>query len=294
VEFNQALLASPSNPVNGETTNTLENLVNRLPFAGIASGSYTCTTSFDSRYNGLQTSLTQRLSRGLQFIGSYTWSRNLDTLSGSGGLSNFELSFLTNDQTNQKQARGPNDFDRTNRAVLSLVYAVPDLSHGASALRAITSKWQLSTVAVAQSGTPVTAIDSGAGTIYGNITAFNRAECTGLNPASSGSLFNRIDGYFNPAAFTTAPAIGDGTGFGDCGVGILRGPDQKNIDLAAEKRIPLTEWGALRLRAEFFNAFNHPDFGNPINDYATGPAFGLITSTVSNPRLIQFALRYEF
>jgi hypothetical protein len=294
VEFNQGLLASPSNPVNGETTNTLENLVNRLPFAGIASGSYTCTTSFDSRYNGLQTSLTKRLSRGLQFLGSYTWSKNLDSLSGSGGLSNFELSFLTNDQTNQKQARGPNDFDRTNRAVLSLVYAIPDLGHGPSALKAITSKWQFSTVAVAQSGTPVTPIDSGAGTIYGNITAFNRAECTGLKPASSGSLFDRINGYFNPAAFTDAPAIGDGTGFGSCGVGILRGPSQKNMDLAAEKRFSLSEWGSLNFRAEFFNAVNHPEFGNPITDRATGPAFGLITSTMANPRLIQFALRYEF
>ena len=149
-------------------------------------------------------------------------------------------------------------------------------------------------MAVAQSGTPITPIDSGAGTIYGNITVFNRAECTGRTPASSGSLFKRIDGYFNPDAFTNAPAIGDGTGFGSCGVGILRGPNQQNVDLAAEKRIPLSEWGALQLRAEFFDAFNHPEFGNPITDRATGPAFGLITSTVSNPRLIQFALRYQF
>lgn len=294
VEFNQALLASPANPVNGQTDNTIENLVNRVPFAGIAPGSYTCTTSFDSRYSALQTGLTQRLSHGLQFLGSYTWSKNLDTLSGSGGLSNFELGFLTNDQTNQTQARGPNDFDRTHRAVLSLVYAIPNLSSGPSALRAITSEWHLSTVAVAQSGTPITPIDSGAGSIYGNITAFNRAECTGLSPASTGSLFKRIDGYFNPDAFTNAPAIGDGTAFGDCGVGILRGPGQRNVDLAAEKRIPIAEWGTLNLRAEFFNAFNHTEFGNPITDRATGPAFGLITSTVSNPRLIQFALRYQF
>ena len=293
MQFNQGLLASPSNPVNGETTNTLENLVNRLPFAGIASGSYSCTTIFDSRYNGLETSLTQRLSHGLQFLGSYTWSKNLDSLSGSGGLSNFELGFLTNDQTNQKQAHGPNDFDRTNRAVLSLVYAIPDLNRGPSVLRAITSNWQLSTVAVAQSGTPVTPIDSGAGTIYGNITAFNRAECTGRNPASSGSLFTRIDGYFDPDAFTNGPAIGDGTGFGSS-ARHSAGRTRRTSTFAAEKRIALSEWGALQLRAEFFNAFNHPEFGNPITDRATGPAFGLITSTVSNPRLIQFALRYQF
>ena len=294
VEFNQALLASPANPVNGETANTLENLVQRLPFSGIAPGSYTCESSFDSRYNSLQTSLTKRLSHGLEFIGSYTWSRNLDTLSGSGGLSNFELGFLTNDQTNQRQARGPNDFDRTHRGVLSLVYSVPGLSNAPSMLRAASSNWQIATVAVAQTGTPLTPIDSGAGTVYGNLTGFNRAQCTGLNPASSGSLFHRVDGYFNPAAFAAAPAVGDGTGFGNCGVGILRGPSQKNVDFAVEKRFSVAEYGSVHLRGEFFNALNRPEFGNPILDHEAGPAFGVITSTVANPRLIQLALKYEF
>ncbi len=294
VEFNQALFASSTSPVNGETTNTLENLVQRLPYTGIAPGSYICETSFDSRFNALETSLTKRLSHGLEFLGSYTWSKNLDTLSGSGGLSNFELGFLTNDQTNQKQARGPNDFDRTHRAVLSLVYSAGGITGGPSALKAVTSNWQIATVAAGQSGTPLTPIDSGAGTVYGNLTGFNRAQCTGVNPASGGSLFHRVDGYFNPAAFAPAPAIGDGTGFGNCGVGILRGPSQMNIDFAVEKRFPVAEYGSVHLRGEFFNALNRPEFGNPILDHEAGPAFGLITSTAANPRLIQLALRYEF
>ena len=294
IEFNQALFASPKHPVNGETTNTIENLVQRLPFSGIAAGSYTCETAFDSRYNGLQTSVTKRLSHGLQFQGSYTWSKNLDTLSGSGGLSNFELGFLTNDQSNQRQARGPADFDRTHRGVLSLVYAIPATSRGNALFRHASSGWQLSTVAVAQSGTPVTPIDSGAGSVFGNLTGFNRAACTGQVPASSGSLYSRINGYFNPDAFTTAPAIGDGTGFGNCGVGILRGPHQRNIDLALEKRFAVTEWSNLQFRTEFFNALNTPAFGNPITDHEAGGAFGLITSTVANPRIVQFALKYEF
>jgi len=294
VEFNQALLASPGRPVNGATDNTIENLVQRLPYTGIAPGSYTCVTSFDSSYNSLQSSLTQRLAHGLQFLASYTWSKNLDTLSGSGGLSNFELGFLTNDQTNQRQARGPNDFDRTHLGVLSLVYSIPALNGGLGLLRAATSNWQVSTVAVAQSGTPLTVTDSSAGSVFGNLTGFERAQCTGMNPASSGSLFHRIDGYFNPAAFAAPPAIGDGTGFGNCGVGIARVPNQKNIDLALEKRFSMWELGTLHLRGEFFNAANRPQFGNPILDHNAGPAFGLITSTVANPRLVQLALRYEF
>lgn len=294
LEFNQALIATPTNPVNGETSSTIENIVQRLPFTGIAPGSYICQTTFDSRYNSLQTSLTKRFSKGLQFLASYTWSKNLDTLSGSGGLSNFELGFLTNDQTNQAQARGPDDFDRTNRGVVSLVYEPSGFAHGSRTLRLASSGWQLSTVAVAQSGTPVTVLDSGAGTVYGNLTGFQRAECTGRNPATAGSLFSRIDGFIDPNAFTDAPAIGDGTSFGNCGVGIMRGPDQKNVDFALVKSFGFKELHSVQFRSEFFNATNTPQFGHPVNDRAAGAAFGLITSTVANPRIIQFALKYQF
>ena len=232
IQFNQALIASPENPVNGETGNTLENIVQRLPYSGVASGSYTCQTTFDTRYNGLQASVTKRLSHGLEFLGGYTWSKNLNTTSGSGGLSNFELGFLTNDQTNQSQARGLDDFDRAHRAVLSLVYQTPQLTAGSKAIRYALSQWTISTVAVIESGTPVTVMDANAGSIYGNLSGFSRAQCTGLNPATSGSMIHRIDGYLNPDAFSDAPPIGDGTDFGNCGVGILRAPLQRNLDLA--------------------------------------------------------------
>jgi hypothetical protein len=294
LEFNQALLASPEHPVNGETTNTNENIVQRLPFSGIAQGSYICQTAFDSRYNSLQTSVTKRLSHGLQFLASYTWSKNLDTTSGSGGLSNFELGFLTNDQTNQRQARGLDDFDRAHRAVVSLLYTPPRLATGPKILRDALSGWLMSTLAVAQSGTPVTVTDSNAGSVYGNLSGFSRAQCTGLNPATSGSLYSRIDGYLNPDAFTSAPPIGDGTDFGNCGVGILRAPAQRNIDLAVERTFPLREWGSLRFRSEFFNLTNTPNFAGPISNRTAGAAFGLITSTTNNPRIIQFALKYAF
>ncbi|HEX7158450.1 MAG TPA: carboxypeptidase regulatory-like domain-containing protein, partial [Edaphobacter sp.] len=294
VQFNQALLASPESPVNGETTNTLENIVQRLPYAGIAQGSYTCVTSFDTRYNALQTSLTKRISHGLEFLGSYTWSKNFNTTSGSGGLSNFELGFLTNDQHNQSQARGPDDFDRTHRAVMSLVYQPEPLTMGPTPLRFALSRWTISTVAVIQSGTPVTVLDANAGSIYGNLSGFSRAQCTGQNPATPGSLYTRVDGYLNPDAFTDAPTIGDGTDFGNCGVGILRAPIQRSIDLALERSFPIREFGALKFRSEFFNLTNTPNFGPPINNLISGAAFGLITSTTNNPRIIQFALKYSF
>ena len=296
VQFNQALLATPANPVNGQTKTTNENITQRLPFAGIAGGSYICETKFDANYNALQASVTKRLSHGLDFQGSYTFSKNLDVTSGTGGLSSLDLNFLGNDQTNPGQSHGLNNFDRTHRFVLSFTFEPPELKVGPSVVRSALSRWQFSGVSVMQSGLPITAIDSTAGSVFGNLSGFSRAQCTGANPASSGSLTKRINGYFSPAAFTRPPVIGDGTGFGNCGVGILRGPGQFNFDLGVHKSFSVTETSTAEFRAEFFNLTNTPNFGLPNNDYAggTSSSFGVISSTVSNPRIIQFALKYLF
>jgi hypothetical protein len=151
-------------------------------------------------------------------------------------------------------------------------------------------------VSVLQSGVPVQVTDSTAGSVYGNLLSFNRAECTGAKPGSSGSLFTRINGYFNRAGFAPPPSIGDGTGFGNCGVGILRGPSELNLDLGIHRNFAVTEASTLQFRAEFFNLTNTPKFDRPNGDYAGGnsPAFGVISSTVANPRIIQFALKYSF
>ncbi|MFZ1971945.1 MAG: TonB-dependent receptor [Candidatus Acidiferrales bacterium] len=294
VEFNQALIATPENPVNGQTTTTVENLTQRLPFAGIAGGSYICETIFNANYNSLQSSLYKRTSHGLEFQAAYTFSKNLDYASGLGNLSSLDLTFLSNDQTNPRQARGLNDFDRTHRVVVNFVYTPPRLRAGPEMVRRALSQWQFSGVMVLQSGLPITPVDTSAGSVFGNIVGFTRAECTGANPASSGSLISRLNGFFNPAAFAAPPVIGDGTGFGSCGVGILRGPDQRNLDFAIHRIFSITERNTIQFRAEFFNLFNTPNFGLPVTDHNAGPAFGVITSTVSNPRIVQFALKYQF
>lgn len=294
VEFNQALIATPANPVNGQTSTTVENLVERLPFAGIASGSYVCKTGFSANYNSLQTSLNKRFTHGLDFLASYTFSKNLDFTSGTGGLPSLDLNFLGNDQTNPNQSYGLNDFDRTHRFVLNFVYAPPRLQVGPALLQHVLSHWQFSGQSVLQSGLPITPKDASAGSVYGNLTGFLRAECTGADPASSGSLTQRLNGYFNPAAFAAAPTIGDGTGFGSCGVGILRGPSQLNLDLGIQRDFPITEAAGMQFRAEFFNFTNTPKFGLPASDFSSPETFGKITSTVANPRIIQFALKFNF
>lgn len=301
VEFNQALLASPTNPINGETSNTAANVIRRLPYAGISPGSYVCGSDYNANYNSLQTSLTKRLSRGLEFLASYTWSRNLDQTSGSSGSGLFETHFVTNDQTNLRQAYGLTDFDRTHRAVVSLVYS-PLVSHQMPEfLHYALSSWQVSGVITAQSGTPITILDNGAGAVYGNFPFENRAQLSGAaSPSTPGSLRSRVLGrYLNAAAFTAAPEAPNGTGpsdtdFGNSGVGLVRGPGQRNIDMAVERSFPIAESQSVHMRAEFFNLTNTANFSNPNSDVSSGPAFGVISGTATNPRIIQVALKYQF
>jgi hypothetical protein len=306
VEFNQALLASPAHPVNGETTNSAANVVQRVPFAGISPGSLLCSSIFNANYNSLQTSVTKRLSHGLEFLGSYTWSKNLDQTSGSSGSEVFETHLVTNDQTNFRQAYGLTDFDRTHRAVLSLVYNTSFARHLPGLLSRAVGNWQISTLAVVQSGTPITILDDSAGSVYGNFPFENRAQLAGgIKPTTSGSMYSRVlSTYLNAAAFTSAPEAPNGTGpgdtdFGNSGEGLVRGPGQRNIDMAIERTIPLTETHHVNIRGEFFNltnttSFNNPGFNNPNNNISSGPAFGVITSAATNPRIIQLALKYQF
>ena len=309
VEFNQALLASPANPVNGETTNSAANVINRLPYAGISPGSLFCESSFNATYNSLQASMTKRLSHGLEFLGSYTWSRNLDQTSGSSGSNVFEQHLLTNDQTNFRQAYGPTDFDRTNRAVLSLVYNTSFARHLPRFASRVIGNWQISALGVVQSGTPITILDDSAGSVYGNYPFENRAQLSGTaKPTTSGSLRSRVLGsYLNRSAFTSAPEAPNGTGpfdtdFGNSSVGLVRGPGQRNLDMAFEREIPVWESHAIKFRTELFNLTNTANFNNPGNDIANlgsggpfgTPPFGVITSTSNNPRIIQLALKYQF
>ena len=86
------------------------------------------------------------------------------------------------------------------------------------------------------------------------------------------------------------------TAFGNLGRNIYRGPFQQNWDFSLIKNFRLTERQTLRFTADFFNIWNHTNFGNPVqNDVSfSAGSFALINSTVGTPRLIQFQLRYSF
>jgi len=117
-----------------------------------------------------------------------------------------------------------------------------------------------------------------------------------------GSVKDRLNHYVNAAAFCSPPIVSiggpgtTGTDFGNSGRGIMRGPGQNNFDVSIAKMTRvggLSEQAELDFRAEFFNAFNHAQFGDP-GEFLNLPSLGVINSTIVAPRLIQFGLKYVF
>jgi len=295
--INQPRLASPENPINGQTTNTLANVSLRVPFLGYATGGLSQRENYGfSYYHALQTSITKRFSHGLEFQGAYTWGKGLTTAGGLGGFGTGGGGY-TGSVYNIHQMYGPTDYDRQHRFVFNYVWQLPAWQKGSGFFGKVTSGWQLSGVTTIQSGLALTIVDARAGSIY-NASGQRAQICPGLGHAdlvTSGSVTSRLGGYFNKAAICAPPTVGNGTGFGNLGRGVVRGPGQQNFDLALAKRtnLPWREGMNLEFRTEFFNIFNSPVFDNPgVN--AANADFGLISAASVTPRLVQFALKLNF
>ena len=296
---NQPLLASPTNPVNGLTTNTVANRALRVPILGwLPTGIQEIKSNLTANYNALQFSVTRRYSNGLSFLTAYTWSHAIDTDSAGTGGRNQPLGGYTGDYYNLSSARGTSSFDRTQRLVASYAYDLPKGKWDSKPLRAVLNDWSVSGVTTIQSGTPFSVTDSTSGTIYGISTYAQFAPGKAPQDArGSGSTTSRLNNYINASAFTAPPIIGDGTGFGNSGRDILRGPGQINFDSAFGRTFPvggLSESGRVEFRSEFFNLFNHAQFSNPSSNRGAPSTFGVISNTLVAPRIIQFALKYVF
>ena len=257
-------------------------------------GVHTMQSSSNSSYNSLQASVTKRFSHGLQFLASYTWSHSLDDYSGDATGTSDVTVVPGNQAPGQMNNHASSDFDRRHRFVFSGVYDLPKFYKGGSGFaRQVANEWQLASVFILQSGTPFTVVT--------NDTAFVQARANyvpGCNPVLSGSVESRLTQYFNTACF--APATADAAGgFGDAGRNILRGPDQKNVDISVVKFFPITERTKLEFRSEFFNAFNNVSFANPVSPNTqdailASSSFGQILATSTGPRVVQFALKLNF
>ena len=126
--IDQAVLASPSSPVNGITTNTAANAGLRVPYEGFSpEGLLAEETASDSRYNSPQASVARRFSHGLRFLVSYTFSKAMDDTSGG---STTIFSEVSGDEAHLWVNKAPSDFDRTHRLVVNAGYEIPRWGFG--------------------------------------------------------------------------------------------------------------------------------------------------------------------
>jgi hypothetical protein len=327
----QAQLASPDHHliVTAEdgtpfelTESTIANGIARSTLKGVNgySGMQFFADDADAHYHSFQTTLSRRFSRGY-FQGAYTFSKSIDATSSG----NTALNTAFNDESDLKFSRGLSDYDRPHRLTVSYNYDLPFFSGATGFQHTLLGNWSISGITIFQSGTPFSVTDSAAGSAYLGpglaSTTLGAQLASGGSIAAgttSGDIHSRLDGYLNINNFVPAPAAYSGatvTAFGDLRRNIYRGPFQQNWDFSLIKHFRITERQDLRFTADFFNIWNHANFGNPsLNDVETTlcatpgvggcsadgrlpqdqTPFGKITSTVGTPRLIQFSVRYAF
>jgi hypothetical protein len=239
---------------------------------GVALGNITQVESAgNSSYNALWVAATQRLSHNFQFNASYTWSKSLDYNSFSTG------GIVGQDAYNLRGDRGLSDFDARNRFVISALYDLPFHANR------IVSGWQFAVIVQSQSGNPVNIVTS-------NSTVNGVANT--LRPDVNGpvAITGSVDHWFDTLAFTAVAR------FGNLGRNVIIGPGFNNTDFSIIKNTKFGEKLRAQFRAEFFDLFNHANFGQPGNVVGT-PAFGRITSTrfptgeTGSSRQIQFAVK---
>jgi Carboxypeptidase regulatory-like domain len=259
-----------------------------------------------SDYNSMQLKVERRMKGSQTVLVSYTISKMLTTgdidsltswleAEGPGGIQDW------NDRANEKSL---SSYDVPQRLVVSYVLDLP-VGHGKRYLAntsgvadKLVSGWGLQGNTTYQRGFPLNfGLASGTGIGWGN---GQRPDVTGVG-AVNGSPESRLNEWFDTSVFSAPSAFtyGDESRVNP----ILRSEGIENWDVAFVKdtRFGPDERLGLQFRAEFFNFFNHPQFGPPNTSCCSDPnaasynsAFGTVTSQVNLPRLVQFALRFTF
>ncbi len=217
-------------------------LVNPVPTLGNAFVDIT-NNQGTSDYHALQLQYNRRFSRGLQALASYTWSHSIDNAS--------DEFFDTN------LARGASDFDIRHVFNAGITYDLPTPSIGRVG-EAILHNFSLDAIVIARSAAPVNVIARMSQTLFGQTQNIRPDLISGVplylnDKAFPGGM------RFNPAAFSL-PAVGRQ---GTLGRNALRGFPLSQVDLSLRRQLNLTERFNLQLRADLFNVFNHPNFGDP-------------------------------
>ena len=255
----------------------------------------------NSSYNALQAELKQRVSRGLQFRANYTWSKNLDTVSGLAGSQGGNGPSVVVDRNDLRRDWGPSNHNIEHQGGISASYELP-IGRGKSWLGGVSgagdklaSGWQVNAIMTFLSGLPITPLVGASRSGNGTTAGSTGADRPSVNPAFSGPLIlGNINQWFDPKAYIL-PEVGT---YGNAGRGVLTGPGLAEVDFSVFKSTALSERINMQFRAEFFNLLNRANFGTPSATVFSGNAYsssaGLVKSTATTSRQIQFGLKLVF
>ena len=265
-------------PGRSTTANTDDR---RILFPGTYSSFREVATNSNAAYHSLELSVNRRFRGGLTFLGSYTMGKLLDYYSAQN------LGQTPQDPASQAADRSRSDEDRRHVFVTSFIYELPFERRQAGFIGRVAGGWSVSGIVRMGSGLPVWIRSDRDNSLTG--VGFDRPDLVGDPIRSHASRDDMIQQFFNTAAFTANQA----GRYGNAGRNILSGPAYATTDLAVIKSFRVSErGGSVQFRAEFFNAFNQVNFGGP-EARLSNRNFGRI-QTAGSPRIVQFALRYQF
>ncbi len=258
----------------------------RRPLAAITRASILRVEPWvNATYHGLSTRLEKRFAKGLSFLGVYTFGRALDTQSnmdlcqdcvGSNGFGSVQ------DTRNRRLNYGLADHHIAHRFVFSGNYELPFSAPGVAGH--LVRGWALSGISTMQTGQPIT--------VTLNFDNANTGTTNWPNRLGKGVPANQsINNWIDAAAFAFPAA----QTFGNAGRNILTGPGFLSTDVSLQRNfgLKLTDRSRIEFRAEAFNVFNTPQFGNP-NATLGNPAFGTVGGTARSNRQMQLGLRFLF
>ena len=255
-------------------------------------------------YHALQMALTRRTSNGLTFNASYTWSKAIDE--GMSELFYAGTGASLEDPYNPRGSRGVAGFNVPQQLTIGLSYDLPfgknkSFSTGNAVADYILGNWEVSTIYIMRSGQNFSVSSGGDIGNTGNANTYERANLVG-NPYVAGPVaanpgctpkagaVRTATQWFNTCAFET-PGIGT---LGDSGRNSMMAQTYNQMDASLSRVFPIWRTLKFNLRADTFNALNHPVLSYPGAATTTPSSYGVITSTANNQRLMQFSGKFQF
>jgi hypothetical protein len=265
------------------------------------SGPSMVASDFNSNYAGLQAQFTRRFYKGLELQANYTYSRNRDITSTT-----LPIGVNVTDFFNRSADYGLSNNDIRHDFKANSIYELPFgigkrfLSTRQGFIGQLVSGWQTSTIFELATSFPLNMTYGSQSTSFGGGSRPDFAPgVSGDSVTNIGKVGRDSQGrvvYFTQDEIQTLKSSFQSAQLGTIGSvpkNYFHGPQYWDVTLAVLKNFRITETSSVQFRGEFFNLFNHANFGDPDLNLESG-TFGRITSTRGDPRIIQFGLKVNF